>query len=98
MPHSNLNFRRALIAIALLACALAGCATPPGATTHNDPWQKMNRGIYKFNDALDRGVLKPTAQGYKKITPTWFQTGVGNFFSNFGYPVTMVNQLLQAKP
>lgn len=76
---------------------LVGCATP-GRTTNDDPWSGLNRGIYKFNDGLDRGVLKPTAKGYKKITPNWFRSATGHFFANLSYPLTMVNQLLQGKP
>lgn len=80
-----------------VACALVGCATP-GRTASDDPWAGMNRGIYKFNDGLDRAVLKPTAKGYKAVTPSWFRTGVGNFFDNLSYPLTAANQLLQGKP
>src|SRR5215831_18186281 len=84
--------------LALLFLTLAGCATTPGRTKSDDPWQGFNRGVYKFNDGLDRAILKPTAQGYKKITPQWFRGGVGRFFANLTYPATMVNQLLQGKP
>jgi len=66
--------------------------------THEDSWQGLNRGIYKFNDGLDRAVIKPTARGYKKVTPQWFRASVGRVFANLTYPATMVNQLLQAKP
>lgn len=82
----------------LFAFALGGCATAPGRTTSDDPWAGMNRGVYKFNDGLDRAVLKPTAKGYVKITPNWLRAGAGRFFDNLGYPVTIVNQLLQGKP
>jgi phospholipid-binding lipoprotein MlaA len=30
-------------------------------------------------------------------TPKWFRTGVGNFYTNLGYPWTIVNQVLQGK-
>ena len=84
---------------ALIACGalmLAGCAST--AERHPaDPWEPFNRGVYRFNDALDRGVLRPTAKAYKKGTPGWFQTGVGNFFQNLEGPSTIVNQLLQGK-
>jgi ABC-type transporter lipoprotein component MlaA len=63
-----------------------------------DPIEPANRGVYKFNDALDRGILKPTAKGYDKVTPGWLKTGIGNFFTNLSYPFTIVNQLLQGKP
>ena len=84
---------------ALIVCgalALAGCATT-GEPTRSDPIEGFNRGVYKFNDALDRGVLKPTAKAYVKWTPDWFRTGVGNFFMNLKGPGTIVNQLLQGK-
>jgi len=84
---------------ALIVCgalALAGCATT-GERTESDPIEGFNRGVYKFNDALDRGVLKPTAKAYVKWTPDWFRTGVGNFFMNLKGPGTIVNQLLQGK-
>lgn len=55
----------------------------------------MNRGIYRFNDTLDRAALKPVAKGYKAITPRWVRSGIGNFFANITYPVTIVNQFLQ---
>lgn len=87
-------------AIALIAVLLvsAGCATTPGRTHGEDPWQGLNRGIYKFNDTADRIALKPVAKGYRKITPHWFRTGVGNFFANLSYPATIMNQFLQGKP
>ncbi len=48
----------------------------------------MNRGVYTFNDAIDRAALRPTAKVYQDYTPAWFRTGVGNFFTNLGYPGT----------
>jgi phospholipid-binding lipoprotein MlaA len=76
----------------------AGCASTPGRTKSDDPWQGFNRGVYKFNDAIDRAALKPVAKGYRAITPRWFRSGVGNFFSNLSYPATFMNQFLQGKP
>ncbi len=90
---------RSLVLVCLLSVALlSGCATAPGRTTSDDPWQGLNRSIYKFNDALDRAAIKPVAQGYQKITPSWLRTGLNNFFSNLEMPWTMVNDLLQGKP
>ena len=86
-----------LAAAILAALSCAGCASP-GRTTRDDPWSGLNRGVYKFNDGLDRGLLKPAARGYKAVTPTWFRGMTGRFFSNLGYPITAVNQLLQGKP
>lgn len=83
--------------ILVLLALSAGCASTPGRTTNEDPWQGFNRGVYKFNDAVDRAALKPVAKGYKKITPGWLRTGVGNFFANLEYPTTIVNDFLQGK-
>ncbi|HTE39988.1 MAG TPA: VacJ family lipoprotein [Steroidobacteraceae bacterium] len=85
------------LVLVLAAIGAQGCATP-GRTTSDDPWQGVNRGIYKFNDGLDRYALKPTAKAYKKITPSWFRAATGRVLANLEYPVTMVNQLLQGKP
>jgi phospholipid-binding lipoprotein MlaA len=90
---------RSLRNLVFLCClaALGGCATAPGRTVNDDRWEGFNRGVYKFNDAIDRAGLKPVAKGYKKITPQWMRTGVSNFFANLEYPTVILNQFLQGK-
>lgn len=83
-----------LVLASLLA---AGCASAPGRTTNKDPYEGFNRGVYKFNDTLDRAALKPIAKGYRKVTPGFVRTGIGNVLSNLEYPGTFVNQFLQGK-
>jgi phospholipid-binding lipoprotein MlaA len=56
----------------------------------------MNRSFYKFNDVVDRAVVKPVAKGYTHL-PQPMQTGVHNFFDNLNYPITIVNDLLQGQ-
>ena len=59
--------------IVLRACCWRGAPRPESAR-ESDPIEPFNRGVYKFNDALDRGVLKPTAKAYDKVDrPNWFQ-------------------------
>ncbi|HEX4969945.1 MAG TPA: VacJ family lipoprotein [Steroidobacteraceae bacterium] len=87
---------RAAVAV-LIALLGAGCAATPGRTTPDDRWEGFNRGVYKFNDAVDRAALKPVAKGYRKITPHWMRVGIGNFLANLEYPATVVNQFLQGK-
>ncbi|KGE76835.1 MULTISPECIES: MlaA family lipoprotein [Halomonas] len=94
--------RRAGQGLAAL-CALSlltGCATTSGVDDAHpdDPWEGFNRGVFAFNETLDRYALKPVAQGYRFVTPDPVQTGVGNFFSNLGEIGNTVNSLLQAKP
>ena len=81
----------------LATLALAGCASAPGRTTNDDPYEGFNRAVYKFNDTIDRAALKPVAKGYRKVTPQFVRTGVGNVLSNIEYPGTVINQFLQGK-
>ena len=62
-----------------------------------DPWQGVNRGIYQFNDTLDRAILKPIAQGYDKVMPKPVDKGIDNIFSNIGDVVVLLNDILQLK-
>jgi phospholipid-binding lipoprotein MlaA len=82
-----------------LCLLLCGCATLPPGTTRSprDPWERMNRATYKFNDKLDKAVLRPVARTYQRAVPRFMQTGVRNFMSNISYPVTMLNDLLQGQ-
>ena len=82
--------------VACVALALVGCAST-AERTPTDPIEPFNRGVHKFNDSLDRAVLRPTAQAYVKVMPEWFRTGVGNFYTNLKGPGTILNQLLQGK-
>ena len=68
-----------MIAILIFAATLSACVTlPPNAPrSPHDPLERWNRGVYKFNDAVDRGVLKPVAKTYVKVVPHPVRTGVG---------------------
>ncbi|HYL03746.1 MAG TPA: VacJ family lipoprotein [Steroidobacteraceae bacterium] len=79
----------------LLVCGCA--AAPPAKPDPRDPWEPMNRVIYRFNDAADRAVTKPAARAYRRVTPRSVQTGISNFLVNLGYPLVMLNDLLQAE-
>jgi len=83
-------------ALACIALLLGGCATT-GEHPPSDPFEPFNRDVYAFNHGLDKAVLRPTARGYVKVTPRWFRTIVGNFFTNLSYPGTILNQVLQGK-
>jgi phospholipid-binding lipoprotein MlaA len=88
--------------IALLGLALAsllnGCAAlPPGERDPRDRFERGNRAVYRFNDALDRHIARPVAKTYVKVLPQPVRAGVGNFFHNLGSTTVIVNQLLQGK-
>lgn len=62
-----------------------------------DPLERVNRGVFAFNDKLYDWVLRPVARGYVRVVPAAGRTGVGNFFENLGAPVRIVNSALQGK-
>jgi phospholipid-binding lipoprotein MlaA len=79
-------------------CA-AGCASlPPGEPVEHDPWERLNRSLYSFNEAADSVSLKPIAKGYQKVLPEPIRKGITNFAQNLGAPRNIVNNFLQGKP
>ena len=76
------------------ALTLSGCAT---GTNPADPYEPFNRGVYKFNDSVDKAVAKPVAQAYDKAVPDVAKILVSNFFSNLDDVVVTANDLLQLK-
>ncbi|MDE2625024.1 MAG: VacJ family lipoprotein [Betaproteobacteria bacterium] len=95
----NFTIRHLWPALAGAALLLSGCATATASSdpADNDPLQPFNRAMYRFNDTLDRAVLKPVAKGYVAVTPDFVRTGVTNFFGNIGDVAVFVNDLLQGK-
>ena len=46
-----------------------GSAPPDYVTQTKDPWEKFNRSIYRFNDKLDKAVVRPVANTYVRAVP-----------------------------
>lgn len=80
--------------ILIASLVLSGCAS---SNNPKDPFEGFNRGVYKFNDTLDRAVLKPVAQGYNTLLPDPARKMVHNFFSNIDDIFVTGNDLLQLK-
>ncbi len=86
------------LGLALIGAMLAGCTTvPPARRDPRDPWQGMNRAIWKFNGVVYRRVAKPVGHVYTKVTPHFVRVGISNFIDNLRYPTVAVNDLLQGK-
>lgn len=81
----------------LVTLILSGCASTSPNANPKDPFEGFNRSVYKFNDALDRAILKPVAVGYNKVMPTRGKKMVHNFFSNIDDIFVTANDLLQLK-
>lgn len=85
-------------ALFCLLLALAGCASVPSKKADpRDPWESFNRASFKFNDSLDRAILRPVAKGYVKVTPRIVRTGISNALGNLDTVTTIINDALQGK-
>jgi phospholipid-binding lipoprotein MlaA len=72
-------------------------ASEPRQRAVHDPWETMNRGIFTFNDAVDRYLLEPVAIGWDTVVPEPAERGLANFFANVAAPRRIANDLLQGK-
>ena len=81
----------------LLACVGLGMLPLVAHAAEEDPWEGVNRVIFRFNDTLDTYALKPLAQGYQAVTPNFLEEGVHNVFGNLGDVGNLANDLLQGK-
>jgi len=61
-----------------------------------DCFEKVNRGIFSFNQVLDKTIFKPLAKGYRMF-PQPIRSGTSNALTNIGNVVTIPNNLLQGQ-
>ena len=85
-----------LVYILFATILISGCATTPNSNP-KDPFESINRKVYKFNDVLDKAVIKPVAEGYKAALPKIVRIALNNFFSNLDDVGVTVNDILQLK-
>lgn len=93
-PLNAFPLRRVLPILAL--ALLAGCKIAPPRT--DDPLENFNRKSYAVNNAIDKAVIRPVAVGYRKITNQPVRRAFSDFFTNIKMPVTVANDILQARP
>ena len=102
----NVHTRYAIFLILFLVCSGAYSAEAPSTTPAaaqpeldgtRDPLERMNRAIYRFNNRLDRALLKPVAKAYDALLPDPVQHSISRFFSNLLSPTVILNDALQGK-
>jgi len=98
-----LRIKYSLLAV-ITVCVLVGtgstrlyAAEPTAAELNSDPYERLNRNMFAFNDGLDRYFMKPLSKGYDTITPGPLSRGITNFFNNLGEPANVFNAALQGK-
>ena len=62
-----------------------------------DPLQPLNREIYRFNDVLDRTIVRPIAVQYSEKVPSDVRGTYYSFRKNLGEPWNAVNQVAQGR-
>ena len=63
----------------------------------SDPFEPVNRAVFKFNDVTYAYVITPAIKGYEFIVRPPINEGIANFYHNVRYPVRLLNDLLQGK-
>ncbi len=85
---------RRIAAMLVVAAVLSACAT---AENHYDPIEPVNRMTDAVNAVVDRVAIKPVTKSYRALTPAVVQRGVSNFYDNWAYMNTVLNDFLQGK-
>src|ERR1700761_6308482 len=93
-----MDARKIFLAL-MLGFSLAGCASADNkeAQLGDDPLEPMNRFFFDFNQRLDRHAALPAASFYASAVPGGVRGNVHNFLTNFGGPVNVANDLLEAE-
>ena len=61
-----------------------------------DCFEKVNRGIFAFNQTLDGAIFEPLAKGYRKL-PMPIRRGTSNVLTNLSTLITVPNNLMQGE-
>ena len=88
-----MNIKKLIISISACLFLLSSNVS---AEQEEDCFEKVSRGVFKFNKSFDKAVLRPIAAGYNKL-PKPIRTGTGNFTSNIGTLLTVPNHILQGQ-
>ena len=59
-----------------------------------DCFEKLNRATFAFNQSLDKAIVKPLAESYRKL-PDPLQRGTSNAVKNLSSLITIPNNVLQ---
>jgi phospholipid-binding lipoprotein MlaA len=87
---------RLLVTLATLISTLILPACVIKGANPNDPYEPINRKIYKFNEGFDAVILKPPAKLYVAVVPPKIRAGINNVYNNVNMLPTVANDLLQA--
>ena len=81
----------------VLLNSTAALAADSATSSNDDPWERMNRAFYSFNQGLDRAIIRPAAMIYSHVLPSPLRTGIRHVLSNVGEPAGVINDILQVR-
>ena len=90
-----MRFKKIQFLLFIMAMSLA-LVSNVKAETENECFEKVSRGIFKFNQGFDNIILEPVAKVYNKL-PEPIKNGTGNFTSNIATLLSIPNHLLQGE-
>ena len=75
---------------------LNGCSNSTKFASENkDPFEKINRNVFKFNKFVDQNIISPISKTYVKKVPAKIRLGVSNHLQWMDTPNTIINSALQ---
>ena len=83
------------LAWALVAVLVAGIAW--AEELDEDPWERLNRKVFWFNDKADVYFFEPLAKGWSFLLPDLAMESIGHAVDNARLPIHLLNALLQGK-
>ncbi len=105
IPQKRIILRIICLSLIGLQTACASTANLPPVFTRksppnvnqdvSDPFEGLNRGVYAFNEGLDKAIIGPVARGYQAVVPKPVRKTVGNFSNNLSEPINFINEVLQ---
>ena len=95
MLISNLKIYKFLLLVLIVIFTLGTPGLSISKTNgENDPFERANRNIFKFNEKLDDYFFKPVAKGWRKL-PDIPRKPLTNLADTAKVPVSLANAILQ---
>jgi phospholipid-binding lipoprotein MlaA len=82
--------------LTIIIISITAFSLNANANTEKECFEKFSRQAFKFNQGLDKVLLKPAANLYNKL-PEQIRKGTGNFTSNIGTLLSVPNHILQGQ-
>ena len=95
--HSFLVYLFRALIISILGLSASSLVFAEESYEELDSYESINRAIFKFNDQADKYILKPVAQAYQFVTPSFVDQGITKVFNNLDDVEPFANSLFQAK-